>query len=204
MLPCLPLKNGEKFQWQAKPDSLADLVERYGNAGVAREKRARRNNHVQWQTGSYPYEADRFAPSRSESPGSSAEGGFETEEDLNYWMQQEFEREERTRAVNASARKRAHRSLKERIVHTPDSAHGLLHRSAEETRRAFNAQEGVVFSTDSGETKSGPELENKDLEFGKCNVCKQLRAVAPTRNKTGATALACGECATKGATFSSE
>ena len=90
MLPCLPLKNGEKFQWHSKPDSLADLVERYGNAGVAREKRARRNNHVQWQTGSYPYEADRFAPSRSESPGSSAEGGFETEEDLNCWMQQEL------------------------------------------------------------------------------------------------------------------
>ena len=89
-------------------------------------------------------------------------------------------------------------------MHTPESAHGLLHRSAEETRRAFNAQEGVVFSTDSGETKSGPELENKDLEFGKCNVCKQLRAVAPTRNKTGVTALACGECATKGATFSSQ
>ena len=25
MLPCLPLVDGEKFQWQSKPDSLDDL-----------------------------------------------------------------------------------------------------------------------------------------------------------------------------------
>ena len=89
-------------------------------------------------------------------------------------------------------------------MHTSSSAHDLLHRSATETRRALTAQEGVVFETDSGEKKSGPELEDKDLEFGKCNVCKQLRAVAPTRNKTGVTALACGECTSQGVTYSNE
>ena len=78
-------------------------------------------------------------------------------------------------------------------------------RLAGEMRRDDRAaQEGVVFETDSGEKKSGPELEDHDLEFGKCNVCKQLRAVAPTRNKTGVTALACGECTTQGVTYSNE
>ena len=89
-------------------------------------------------------------------------------------------------------------------MHTPASAHGLLHRSATETRRALAAQEGVVFETDSGEKRSGQELEDQDLEFGKCNVCKQLRAVAPTRNRTGVTALTCGECTTQGVTYSNE
>ena len=201
MLPCLPLADGEKFQWQSKPDSLDDLVERYKRASKSRSKRLGRKVHYQ----AYPFEAQNFSSSgKSGDEESSEDDALRTEEEINAFLQEQWANENRSHSALAGSRKRPARALKEKIVHTSSSAHDLLHRSATETRRALAAQEGVVFETDSGEKKSGPELEDQDLEFGKCNVCKQLRAVAPTRNKTGVTALACGECTTQGVTYSNE
>ena len=154
MLPCLPLTDGEKFQWQSKPDSLDDLVERYKRASKSRSKRLGRKVHYQ----AYPFEAQNFSSSgKSGDEESSEDDALRTEEELNAFLQEQWANENRSHSALAGSRKRPARVLKEKIVHTSSRAHDLLHRPATETRRALAAQEGVVFETDSGEKKSGPE-----------------------------------------------
>ena len=66
--------------------------------------------------------------------------------------------------------------MKTSHVYTLQAMHNTLHRSAEETAKAFNHPE-VKWKTASGEVKRGDELTAKDLQIGSCNVCKQVRAV---------------------------
>ena len=62
-----------------------------------------------------------------------------------------------------------------------------------ETRKALN-HPSIRFDDGTGVIKAGSELKTSDLEFGVCNVCKQVRAVAPTRHSKGFLHFACTDC----------
>ena len=90
-------------------------------------------------------------------------------------------------------RRQAPRTVKNSHVYTMQAMHQTLHRSAEETAKAFNQPE-VKFTNGDGTVKRGDELTVKDLQIGSCSVCQQVRAVAPTRHGQGQVNWACEGC----------
>ena len=92
-----------------------------------------------------------------------------------------------------NARSRS-RTTGKKLVYDAESAHGILHRPAADTRKALNL-EGVRFNAGDGSvTKTGIEITEKDLAFGPCHVCKKTRACAPVRHAKGVTNYACADC----------
>ena len=94
--------------------------------------------------------------------------------------------------LSERSHKPASRTIKSRIEYTAGSAHALLHRDAAATRKALNHPD-VRFDTGDG-IKPGTEVADSDLEYGECNVCKALPAVAPTRHAKGFLQFACRDC----------
>ena len=75
------------------------------------------------------------------------------------------------------------------VVHTGESAHRLLHRSADVTHQTL-AQPEVRIARD-GKTISGDKASKADFDHQPCSVCKQTRMLAPSRRKSAM----CRECA---------
>ena len=75
------------------------------------------------------------------------------------------------------------------VVHTGESAHRLLHRSADVTHQTL-AQPEVRIARD-GKTISGDKASKADFDHTPCSVCKQTRMLAPSRRKSAM----CRECA---------
>ena len=85
-------------------------------------------------------------------------------------------------------RKRRARTLP--VVHTGESAHRLLHRSADVTHKTLAQPE--VKMTRGDKTVSGDKTTVADFKHTPCDVCTKTRMVAPSRRQSAM----CRECGT--------
>ena len=197
LLPCVDRVGGEKFPFPSCPDSLEDLCATYMAAAKTRRARLGRG---QARTHNVQHDSDgewRTVDEDSE----------EDSDEYGDWLDSQWEEVLSKRSLK-NARKSKSRTIGRNLTYTAESAHGILHRSAADTRKALN-NEGVRFSAEDGSvTKTGIEISEKDLAFGPCHVCKQTRACAPIRHGKGVTSFACADChkkeSTGGATFSAK
>ena len=138
---------------------------------------------------------------RSSPHASETEADSDSEQDeLGEWMDAAWRAELASRKALKSTRKAAPRTIAKKLVYDADSLHNVLHRPAAETRKAFSNAE-VRFETADGTIKAGNELTDADLQYGPCHVCKQVRAVAPTKHSKGVTSVVCGTCHLDGKTI---
>jgi len=178
LLPCIDRVGGEKFPHPSCPDSLEELCAVYMMAAKTRRARLGRGQ----------------ARTHNVQPGSDAadEVSDEDSDDYGEWMDEQWEEVLNKRALK-NARSRS-RTTGKKLVYDAESAHGILHRPAADTRKALNL-EGVRFNAGDGSvTKTGIEITEKDLAFGPCHVCKKTRACAPVRHAKGVTNYACADC----------
>ena len=179
LLPVLKLKNGRKYKFNSVPDSLDQLAQTFGKAAEARRKRLAGRG---------------FHEARHVPPPPEPQEATNTSEQALYddWMEKEWEANEA--ANKLSQRKSAPRTTKTSHVYTAQSAHNLLHRNATETRKALNHPEVKFYSNSTESVKRGDELEDSDLQVGKCSLCSQFRAVAPTQHGQGHVHWTCESC----------
>ena len=200
MLPCLELKDAAKFPYASAPDSLKKLTEQYAHADRIRSARLggrsfNTNVRSTLEIANEPAEPPTSEDIREWRASEGPLNEHKLNTLFNEWLDNEWEAEHQANKLSERSRMPAPRTIKTRMVYDSDSAHDLLHRSATETRKALNHPEVKFDPRDgSGKLKSGDELVDKDLEFGVCNVCKELRAVAPTRHAKGFLQYACQPC----------
>ena len=194
MLPCLQLVGAKKMPYASVPDSLAKLAEKFAAADKKRSARLGGRSFATTETGTA---TDRVVLSHqgaaqpAATARSSEEAAEPSDEQLyNDWLDKEWEADQA--ANKLQQRKQAPRTVKTSHVYTLQAMHNTLHRSAEETAKAFNHPE-VKWKTASGEVKRGDELTAKDLQIGSCNMCKQVRAVAPFA-RSGQVQWTCEPC----------
>ena len=188
MLPCLQLDGGPKLPYVSVPDSFAKLSALFAEADKKRALRLSGRSFVTTET----TEVKRIRwGSRSPSPPPQEAMPESDQELYNDWLDKEWEADQA--ANKLQQRKQAPRTVKNSHVYPAQAMHNVLHRSAEETVKAFNHPD-VKFTSGDGTVKRGDELTVKDLQIGSCSVCKQVRAVAPTRHDQGQVNWACEGC----------
>ena len=82
----------------------------------------------------------------------------------------------RSKRVGRKSRRRTHGSS----THNGESAHRVLHRSADLNHKTFSQPGGVVEKN--GKAVPGSKASVHDFEYKPCSVCKMVRSVAPVRH----------------------
>ena len=182
-LPCAPTEEAD-VAFPSEPDSLWDLVQHYTELARARDRRLGLVRQRASQALASAFAPDFYdrrhgaseTPSDELDSGSVSSAESSSEEQARRQLRKAVAALSRSKRVGRKSRRRTHGSG----AHNGESAHRVLHRSADLNHKTFSQPGGVVEKN--GKAVPGSQASVHDFEYKPCSVCKMVRSVAPVRH----------------------